>query len=72
MSGQSGARVRAAQFTGTKITGLEVQARESYLSLLQKNMRANHSEWQKYATEAESAADRDTIQYTYESSQKYS
>ena len=53
--------MRAAQFTGTKITGLEVQARESYLSLLQKNMRANHSEWQKYATEAESAADSSAL-----------
>ena len=46
-------RVRAARFTGAKITGLEVQARESYLSLLQKNMRANYAEHQKYATEAE-------------------
>ena len=45
--------MRAARFTGTKITGLEVQARESYLSLLEKNMRANHAEYRKYATDAE-------------------
>ena len=48
-------RVRAARFTATKITGLEVQARESYLSLLEKNMKANYNEYQKYTTEAEAA-----------------
>ena len=36
-------RVRAARFTGTKITGLEVQARESYLSLLQGRLRRSSS-----------------------------
>ena len=30
-----------------------MQARESYLSLLEKNMRANHAEYRKYATDAE-------------------
>ena len=39
------AKVRAAEFTGKKIPGLEVRQRESYLSLLESSLRSNYDQF---------------------------
>ena len=41
------AKVKGAEFTGNKIAGLEVRARESYLGLLETNLRANYDQVKK-------------------------
>jgi len=47
------AKVKAAQFTAKKIAGLEVKARESYLALLESNLRSNHDQFNKVSSEEE-------------------
>ena len=44
------AKVRAAEFTSKKIAGLEIKARESYLSLLETNLRSNYDQFSKVAS----------------------
>lgn len=41
------ARVRGAEFTSTKISCLELKARESYLNLLEEVMKENYDKVQK-------------------------
>lgn len=43
------AKVKAAAFTAKKIPGLEVKARESYLGLLESNLKSNYEQFKKVA-----------------------
>ncbi len=47
------AKVRGAEFTSKKIAGLEVRARESYLSLLETNLRSNYDQFVASASSGE-------------------
>ena len=47
------AKVRGAEFTSKKIAGLEVRARESYLSLLETNLRSNYNQFVASASSGE-------------------
>ncbi|XP_059092791.1 ATP-dependent DNA helicase Q5-like [Tigriopus californicus] len=50
------AKVKAAEFTAKKIAGLEIKARESYLNLLETNLRANYDQFGKFASSDEVSA----------------
>jgi hypothetical protein len=47
------AKVKAAEFTTKKIAGLEVRSRESYLSLLETNLKNNYDQYVKVATSSD-------------------
>ena len=47
------AKVKSAEFTTKKIAGLDVRMRESYLSLLETNLRKNYDGHRESATSGE-------------------
>lgn len=50
------AKVKSAEFTAKKIAGLEIKARESYLNLLETNLRTNYDQFTKFASSEEVSA----------------